>query len=129
MTSAGSARVRKRITPSLGFDLGAVTATVLLCGGVLLAVSPGRVAPFTDESGKTLENSLAEKRHVEINGVDMGMVIKSKDLSNPVLLFVHGGPGMPEYSHRGPSHGSGRTFHSGLLGSARRRIVQQRNPR
>jgi pimeloyl-ACP methyl ester carboxylesterase len=27
----------------------------------------------------------------------MGMIIKSRDLSNPVLLFVHGGPGMPEY--------------------------------
>lgn len=97
MTDAGRARLGKRITTSLGIALGAVTATVLLCGGVLLAMSPGRVTPFTDDSGKPLENSLAEKRHVEINGVDMGMVIKSKDLSNPVLLFVHGGPGMPEY--------------------------------
>jgi pimeloyl-ACP methyl ester carboxylesterase len=25
------------------------------------------------------------------------MVIKSRDETNPVLLFVHGGPGMPEY--------------------------------
>lgn len=40
---------------------------------------------------------MAEKCFVKINGVKMGMRIKSKDISNPVLLFVHGGPGMPEY--------------------------------
>ena len=38
-----------------------------------------------------------EKIFVDINGTKMGMIIKSKDISNPVLLFVHGGPGMPEY--------------------------------
>jgi pimeloyl-ACP methyl ester carboxylesterase len=46
---------------------------------------------------KEIKNSMAEKCFVEINGAKMGMVIKSKDISNPVLLFVHGGPGMPEY--------------------------------
>lgn len=40
---------------------------------------------------------MAEKCFVEINGVKMGMIIKSKNISNPVLLFVHGGPGMLEY--------------------------------
>ena len=40
---------------------------------------------------------LSEKIHVDINGVKQGMFIKSKDIDQPVLLFVHGGPGMPEY--------------------------------
>lgn len=40
---------------------------------------------------------MAEKCFAEINGVKMGMIIRSKDIANPVLLFVHGGPGMPEY--------------------------------
>jgi len=43
------------------------------------------------------ERIMAEKRFAEINGVKMGMIIRSRDFSNPVLLFVHGGPGMPEY--------------------------------
>ena len=38
-----------------------------------------------------------KKIHVNINGVEQGMFIKGKDINNPVLLFVHGGPGMPEY--------------------------------
>jgi pimeloyl-ACP methyl ester carboxylesterase len=72
-----------------------VGALVLL--GVLLAWSPGRPQPFLDKNGKPLAGSISEKIHVNINGVEQGMFIKSKDATNPVLLFIHGGPGMPEY--------------------------------
>ncbi len=44
-----------------------------------------------------LPGSISEKNHVDINGVKQGMFIKSRDVSHPVLLFLHGGPGMPEY--------------------------------
>ncbi|WP_258879999.1 hypothetical protein [Clostridium estertheticum] len=44
-----------------------------------------------------MKDSISEKINVKINGVNMGMIIKSENISNPVLLFVHGGPGMPEY--------------------------------
>jgi len=39
--------------------------------------------------------SLSEKIHVNINGIEQGMFIKSKDSTNPVLLYLHGG--MPDY--------------------------------
>lgn len=38
-----------------------------------------------------------EKIHVPINGLSQGMFIESRDEANPVLLFIHGGPGMPEF--------------------------------
>jgi len=63
----------------------------------LFMCSPGEIKPFTDAKGNCLEGSLAEKMSVEINGFKMGMIIKAKDLNKPVLLFLHGGPGMPEY--------------------------------
>ncbi|MBU3093368.1 alpha/beta hydrolase [Clostridium sp. CF011] len=44
-----------------------------------------------------IEGSISEKVYVKINGAKMGMIIKSENASNPVLLFVHGGPGMPEH--------------------------------
>jgi len=61
--------------------------------------SPGKPEPFLDEeTGMPLPGSLSVKISVTINGVEQGMFIKSKDCKrNPVLLFVHGGPGMPEY--------------------------------
>jgi pimeloyl-ACP methyl ester carboxylesterase len=43
------------------------------------------------------DSMLSEKIHVDTNGVKQGMFIKSRDVNHPVLLFLHGGPGMPEY--------------------------------
>lgn len=77
--------------------LGFFLVVSLLSLGILLAWSPGQPQPFLDENGKLLVGSLSEKIHVQINGVDQGMFIKSRNIHNPVLLFVHGGPGMPEY--------------------------------
>jgi pimeloyl-ACP methyl ester carboxylesterase len=72
-------------------------ASSLVFLGLLLAWSPGQPQPYLDENRKTLAGSLSEKIHVEINGLEQGMFIESKNIHNPVLLFLHGGPGMPEY--------------------------------
>ena len=81
----------------MGVALGFFLAASLVFLSLLLAWSPGRPQPFLDESGAPLAGSLSEKIRVEINGMEQGMFIKSKNIRNPVLLFVHGGPGMPEY--------------------------------
>lgn len=70
---------------------------LLVLIGVLVAISPGRPSPVVDEHGRNVEGSLAEKIRVEINGTEQGMFIRGRDEANPVLLFVHGGAGMPEY--------------------------------
>jgi pimeloyl-ACP methyl ester carboxylesterase len=70
-------------------------AGILILAGALLIMSPRKPAPFVDANGKTLPGSISEKVFVNINGVEQGMIIKSKDTSHPVLLFLHGG--MPEY--------------------------------
>lgn len=40
---------------------------------------------------------LREKLWIEVNGTRQGMFLRAADVTRPVLLFVHGGPGMPEY--------------------------------
>jgi pimeloyl-ACP methyl ester carboxylesterase len=72
-------------------------AVLLIALGVLLALSPGKPRPVLGENGKTLEDSISEKTHVLINGVQQGMFIEGSDIGNPVLLFLHGGTAMPEY--------------------------------
>ncbi len=68
-----------------------VVATTLVIGiGLLLYWSPGQPAPIVDVQGRRVPGSISEKIHVPINGVDQGMFIISRDLANPVLLFLHG---------------------------------------
>jgi pimeloyl-ACP methyl ester carboxylesterase len=71
--------------------------SVLGLGGRLWWWSPRDPEPFLDEDGHRVAGSISEKVRVPINGVDQGMVIRGKDVTNPVLLWVHGGPGMPDY--------------------------------
>ena len=68
---------------------------ILILVGVLFVMSPGKPAPFLDENGNLLAGSISGKIHLNVNGVDQGMFIKGKDVTNPVLLYLHGG--MPEY--------------------------------
>lgn len=78
-----------------------LVSVILLCLlsilTILFIISPGRLRPFVDQSGKPLAGSISEKVFVKIGGVRQGMFIRGKDIRNPVLLFVHGGPSFPEY--------------------------------
>ncbi|NKX45787.1 alpha/beta fold hydrolase [Roseicyclus persicicus] len=65
--------------------------------GWLRAVSPGRPAPLRDAGGEVIPGSISERVTVEIGGIPQGMIIQSADPANPVLLFLHGGPGMVEF--------------------------------
>lgn len=77
-----------------------ISITILICIviliGVVFAKSSGKVKPFLDKNGKVIEGSISEKIFVEINGVKQGMFIKGKDKTKPILLFLHGGPGVTE---------------------------------
>lgn len=64
----------------------------------LLVISDGKQNQFLDNEGKRISGSISEKIFVNINGMEQGMFIKSMNEENPVLLFLHGGPGMPEYA-------------------------------
>ena len=62
---------------------------------ILRLLSPGRPEQYVSENGEVIVNSISEKVFVTINGVKQGMFIEGKDLSNPILLYLHGG--MPEH--------------------------------
>jgi pimeloyl-ACP methyl ester carboxylesterase len=72
-----------------------ISLTVTL---TFIAVSGrGKPAFYRDSDGSVAPGSIAEKTFVPIGGVDQGMIIRTRDINNPVLLFVHGGPGFPTY--------------------------------
>ena len=42
------------------------------------------------------ENAISEYRTVTLGGIEQSLLIRGNDKSNPVLLYIHGGPGDPE---------------------------------
>jgi pimeloyl-ACP methyl ester carboxylesterase len=88
------------LTRKAGRIMLIVVSIFLVCILILLGVLqvwsyPGKPQPFVDENGGPLPGSISEKIFVDINGLQQGMFIKSKDAKNPVLLYLHGG--MPDY--------------------------------
>ncbi len=79
--------MNKMVIPGL---LVAVAALMIF----LVVISPGK--PGSCPSGYS-GRSICEKTFVQIGGVRQGMFIRGADTTNPVLLFVHGGPSFSEY--------------------------------
>jgi len=77
--------------------LSIFTCIALLFICLVWIYSPGKIAPYKDANGNTLEGSLAEKTFIPIGGITQGMIIKSKNINHPVLLYLHGGPCFPNY--------------------------------
>ena len=104
--------------------LASLLGFVIILAGWLFIVSPGQTEPYCDQNGKVLPGSISEKTFVDIGGVKQGMFIKGKNIKNPVVLFLHGGPGMPTYFlERQYPTGLEDFFYGVLLGAARRRDI------
>ncbi len=96
----------KRIKSSRLIKTIRMTVLILLCTILLSTVAvmgywgitgTGTIAPFLDENGQILKGSIAEKTYLDVNGSRNGMILRGKDITNPVLLFISGGPGVPQY--------------------------------
>lgn len=56
---------------------------------------PGKLVSLKDMDGNIIPNSISEKVWIEINGIRQGMFIRGENPDNPVILYLHGGPGTP----------------------------------
>jgi pimeloyl-ACP methyl ester carboxylesterase len=90
-------RQRSRLRGAMMAAVLALAALLLVGIGTLYVLSPGRLDPIRGPDGAPIPGSISERVTVEIGGIRQGMVIQSADPSNPVLLFLHGGPGMVEF--------------------------------
>ncbi|MCA6364539.1 MAG: alpha/beta hydrolase [Bacteroidetes bacterium] len=75
-----------------------IVALLLLPVVLLRIISPGKTPPITDARGKKVPGSIAEIETLQIGGVTQCAIIRGQNVNNPVLLYVHGGPGTPEFA-------------------------------
>ena len=62
---------------------------------IILANSPGKLPPLKDGQGNVIQGSISEKVWLEVGGIKQGMFIRGENPQNPVILYLHGGPGNP----------------------------------
>ena len=75
-----------------------VVIAILIC--ILNIICPffgGKMKKLVDEKGNVIEGSISEKIWLDTDGTKLGLIIKSENPNNPVLLVLGGGPGIPEY--------------------------------
>jgi pimeloyl-ACP methyl ester carboxylesterase/membrane protease YdiL (CAAX protease family) len=56
----------------------------------------GRTEPFRQPDGRILPNSVAQAGYERIGGIDQWVLIRGESVANPLLIVLHGGPGMSE---------------------------------
>ncbi len=83
-----------RILAAIGIAILALIAFVVI--GTLAHRANLNTPAFTDGSGRVLKNSVAICEKKDINGWPQYLLMRGRDSSLPVLLFLHGGPGSSE---------------------------------
>lgn len=74
-----------------------ISSIIVLLLMVVLFLSPGEPVQFDKLSEDTPTVSMSTVEKVVLGGVGQYLIIRGEDSRNPVMLFVHGGPGSPEF--------------------------------
>ena len=69
--------------------LARVIAVLILITAAFLYIDRPRTPSFSDSSG------VASLEDVHLGGIKQKILVRGRDRTNPILLFLHGGPGMP----------------------------------
>ncbi len=62
----------------------------------IFRLSRGKTPQIKDSERNTPPNSISVLEKTKIGGIDQYILIRGYDTNSPILLFLHGGPGLPE---------------------------------
>ena len=90
--------MKKKILRVFLFVAGGLLAVILGLLVTLWIKSPGTADPITDSNGRTIPGSISVIEKVKLGGQEQYLIIRGQDRNKPVMLFLHGGPGSPEFA-------------------------------
>jgi len=72
-------------------------ALLLLAAAVVSArtARPASTPPILGTDGRPVPGSVATLEEVSLGGVPQWILVRGRDRTRPIVLFLHGGPGMP----------------------------------
>jgi len=71
------------------------TIAIVILSLVLIVTILWFLPERTPQISNTSGSAVSSIEYIEIGGVEQSILIRSEDVSNPIMLFLHGGPGMP----------------------------------
>jgi len=80
------------------YTIGVIVTVLLVLSAVLWVKSPGKPDPITGPDGLVLSKSISTIEKVNLGGVEQYLIIRGADSTKPVMLYLHGGPGSPEFT-------------------------------
>jgi pimeloyl-ACP methyl ester carboxylesterase len=93
-----SKKILKKAAKVLLYLFGGIIFVISGLAITLWVKSPGKADPIKDADGNLIEGSISEITKLNLGGLNQYLIIRGVDKSNPVILFLHGGPGSPEVS-------------------------------
>jgi len=81
------------------FRIVIIILTILVLLSAVLFFTPAWTPKIRDANGHVPPNSIASLEKVKIGGINQWILIRGSNKNNPVLLFLHGGPGDAQMSY------------------------------
>lgn len=90
-------QAKKRRRRKMYVIFSIILLCIIIATYIVLPPSLGKMPLYYDDNGNVIPGSISEKAYIDIDGTKLGLIITGKDETKPVLLFLGGGPGIPEY--------------------------------
>lgn len=78
----------------LRITLEIIAALIVIIVLALIATAKTRTRPFVDTNGAVIKDSIAEELYLPLGGVKQWVLLRGRTIHNPILIFLHGGPGI-----------------------------------
>jgi pimeloyl-ACP methyl ester carboxylesterase len=78
--------------------IGGISIIILALILALRVKSPGIAEPIADPDGNTISGSISVIEEIILGEQQQYLIIRGVDAEKPVMLFLHGGPGSPEFA-------------------------------